>query len=64
MKTRLAVTLDPTAWQAGYKAGHAGKPTNQPPPGIDALAWFSGVIEGKADRQAGKVRPLIRKPQP
>ena len=64
MKKLPAVTQDPAAWQAGYKAGHAGKPTDQAPPGIDALAWFSGVIEGKADRQAGKVRPLIRKPQP
>ena len=64
MKNPPALAQDQKACHAGYKAGHVGKPTDQPPPGIDALAWFSGVIEGKADRQAGKVRPLIRKPQP
>jgi len=54
------VTQDPEAWTAGYKAGHSGQQTT-PPPGIDALAWSSGVIEGQADRKAGKVRPLARK---
>lgn len=58
------VSQDATTWEAGYKNGHAGKPTDTAPPGVDALAWSSGVIEGKADRQAGKVRPLTRKPQP
>ena len=59
-----AVRQDAKSWQAGYKAGHSGKPTDAPPPGVDGLAWSSGVIEGQADRQAGKVRPLTRKPQP
>lgn len=53
-----AVTQDAESWQAGYRAGHAGKPTAAPP-GVDALAWPSGVIEGQADRQAGKVRPVV-----
>jgi hypothetical protein len=56
------VTQDAKSWEAGYKAGHAGKPTDAPPPGVDGLAWISGVIEGQADRQAGKVRPVVRKP--
>jgi hypothetical protein len=64
MKNPPALAQDQKAWHAGYKTGRAGEPTDQPLPGIDALAWFSGAIEGKADRQAGKVRPLIRKPQP
>ena len=58
-----AVRQDPQAWSAGYKAGHTGAPTT-PPPGVDALAWASGVIEGQADRQAGKVRPVTRAPRP
>lgn len=62
MKKPPAVPQDARSWEAGYKAGHSGKPTNTPPPGVDALAWSSGVIEGHADRKAGKVRPLTRKP--
>jgi hypothetical protein len=58
-----AVRQDPPSWQAGYKAGHTGASTT-PPPGVDPLAWVSGVIEGQADRQAGKVRPLVRPPVP
>ena len=62
MKTTTAVPQDPKSWAAGYKAGHSGKLPTAPPPGVDALAWSSGVIEGQADRQAGRVRPLTRKP--
>jgi hypothetical protein len=58
------VTQDAKSWEAGYKAGHSGTRTETPPPAIDALAWHSGVIEGQADRKAGKVRPMTRKPQP
>jgi hypothetical protein len=58
------VTHDAKSWEAGYRAGHAGKRTDTPPPGTDALAWHSGVIEGQADRKAGKVRPMTRKPKP
>ena len=61
MNTPPAVPQDEKSWLAGYKAGHAGKPIAAPP-GVDALAWASGVIEGQADRQAGRVRPLARKP--
>ena len=64
MKTPPAVTQDAKSWEAGYKAGHSGKPTDTPPPGVDPLAYVSGVIEGKADRHSGKVRPLVRKPPP
>ena len=64
MKTPPAVTQDAKSWEAGYKAGHSGKPTETPPPGVDPLSYFSGVIEGKADRHSGKVRPLVRKPPP
>jgi hypothetical protein len=56
------VTQDAASWQAGYKAGHGGATSDKPPPGVDALSWASGAIEGKADRAAGKVRPLVRKP--
>ena len=51
-----AVTLDAESWAAGYKAGHAGEPTDAPPLGVDSWAWISGVIEGQADRLTGKVR--------
>jgi hypothetical protein len=61
MKNTPAVTQDAESWQAGYRAGHLGKP-NDPPPGMDGLSWISGFIEGQADRAAGKVRPVIRKP--
>lgn len=59
-----AVTQDAKSWEAGYKAGHSGKQADTPPPGVDALAWSSGVIEGQADRRSGKVRPATRKMQP
>jgi hypothetical protein len=56
------VTLDAESWSAGYKAGHAGDSHDAPPSVVDGLAWSSGYIEGQADRQAGKVRPTVRKP--
>lgn len=59
MKQPPTVPQDAKSWQAGYKAGHSGKPTPAPH-GVDPLAWASGVIEGQADRQAGKVRPVVR----
>jgi hypothetical protein len=57
-----SVSLDSKSWSAGYKAGRTGRPTHTPPLGIDGLSWYSGVIEGKVDRAAGIVRPLVRKP--
>jgi hypothetical protein len=53
---------DPKSWVAGYRAGHTGKIPDAPPPGTDALSWSSGVIEGRADKEAGRVRPLTGKP--
>jgi hypothetical protein len=44
-----AVQIDPASWDAGYTAGLAGK-SGQPPDGINEFAYFSGIIEGKADR--------------
>ena len=58
-----AVRQDAKSWQAGYKAGHSGKPSTAPP-GVDPLSWVSGFIEGQADRQAGRVRPVTRPPTP
>jgi hypothetical protein len=57
-----AVTLNAESWAAGYKAGHAGDSSVAPSSVVDGLAWASGFIEGQADRQAGKVRPTVRKP--
>jgi hypothetical protein len=44
-----SIKQDPKAWTAGYRAGLEGKapPT---PAGVDGLAFQSGIIEGKADR--------------
>ena len=64
MEKPPAVTQDAKSWEAGYKAGYSGKPSDTPPSGVDGLAWISGAIEGQADRAAGNVRPLTRKPQP
>ena len=45
------VKQDPKSWATGYKAGLDGKSPPTPPDGVDdALAFQSGVIEGKADR--------------
>ena len=42
---------DPISWATGYRAGLEGKTPPTPPDGVDdALAFQSGVIEGKADR--------------
>ena len=56
---RAAVELHPADWQAGYDAGLAGQQT-PPPRGVDGVAWYAGLIEGKADK--GKP-PEERKPQ-
>lgn len=45
-------TIDKTDWQKGFQAGQSGKP-NQPPAGVDRLAWISGYIEGKAKDKGG-----------
>jgi hypothetical protein len=43
------IKQDPQAWTAGYLAGLEGK-AQPTPPGVDGLAFQSGIIEGKADR--------------
>jgi hypothetical protein len=53
----VAVVQDEQSWIAGYKAGRAGTAPPAPPNGVDALAWISGVIEGRAARLHGRVRP-------
>ena len=45
------IKQDPKSWTAGYMAGLENKNPPTPPDGVDdALAFQSGVIEGKADR--------------
>jgi hypothetical protein len=56
-----SVIQDEKSWTAGYLAGHSGQPAD-PPSDVDRLAWISGLIEGKADRDAGRIRPLSRAP--
>jgi hypothetical protein len=56
------VTQDEKSWTTGYLAGHSGKPADAPSD-VDRLSWISGLIEGKGDRDAGRVRPMTRKPQ-
>jgi hypothetical protein len=60
--TTPAVVIDGESWSAGYKAGHQGAQSRPIPPGLDGLSWISGFIEGQADRAAGRVRPLVRRP--
>jgi hypothetical protein len=55
----MEIRQDPKAWQAGYEAGRAGE-TPLPPPGVDGLAFYSGVIEGQAVR--GKKIPQRKSP--
>ncbi len=50
---RTTVWIHEGAWQAGYDAGFAGKPSTPVPAGLDGLSWFSGYIEGDAKRQRG-----------
>lgn len=50
------IEQQPEAWQDGYNAGRAKKPS-VPPPGTDSLSWISGYIEGKADAGSGKAQP-------
>lgn len=63
MKKPPAVIQDPAAWKAGYHAGLSGKASTPPPPGVDALAYVSGVIEGQAARSQKVARlPVKAKP--
>lgn len=42
------ITQDSTARRAEYKTGLSGIASPNLPPGVDALAYASGVIEGQA----------------
>jgi len=57
------VRQDPKAWETGYNAGLEGK-AMRPPAGIDGLAFYSGLIEGEADRKLGRRDHKPTKPQP
>lgn len=46
-----AVRIDPSAWQAGFEAGEAGRPMTPCPQNLDPFSYFSGWIEGNAKRQ-------------
>jgi hypothetical protein len=54
--TNQTCTISTTDWNAGFNAGHQGRP-NQPPRGADSLAWISGYIEGKA---AGRIKSKMQ----
>lgn len=45
-------TNDPRSWRIGYQAGIDGSPS-RPPPGVDEISWFTGKLEGAADRRLG-----------
>ncbi len=47
---KKGVTLDRAAWQAGHAAGLAGN-KDLAPLGVDALAFYAGLIEGQAERK-------------
>jgi len=55
------VQIDAASRDAGYTAGLAG----QPPDGLDEFAYFSGIIEGKADRsKPAEQRKSQNRPEP
>ena len=60
-----AVQIDPASWESGYNAGLTGKP-GRLPEGKDGLSFFSGLIEGKADRSkpAEQRKPHTRPEKP
>lgn len=51
------VKQDRAAWTAGFLVGRNGLAERcpYPMPSDESLAWHSGLIEGKAKRQAQKV---------
>jgi hypothetical protein len=56
IQQRVAVRMDEGSWRIGYNAGYASPKTPpEVPTGVtDTLAFSAGVIEGQADKQAGK----------
>jgi hypothetical protein len=49
------VIQDSASWRTGYRDGLAGDCAT-PPPGLDGLAYVSGLIEGRAARVLKVVR--------
>ncbi|MBR8047117.1 MULTISPECIES: hypothetical protein [Burkholderia] len=47
----VAVRIDPKAWHAGFDAGEVGHAMTPCPANLDAFSYFSGWIEGDAERQ-------------
>lgn len=45
------VRIDPSAWQAGFEAGEAGRPMAPCLQNLDRFSYISGWIEGDAKRQ-------------
>lgn len=51
-KTQRLITVSEVDWQAGFEKGLSGGSEYPVPPEVtDRLAWFSGVLEGKAKRE-------------
>jgi hypothetical protein len=51
-ETRSRITIDPKAWDEGFKAGEERKSKCPYPAGSrEAWSWYSGQIEGDAKRQ-------------
>ena len=51
--TRHTVRQDPQAWQRGFEAGEAGRPSGACPyaaESVKAFSWYAGWLEGKAKR--------------
>jgi hypothetical protein len=53
----MAARHDSNSWNAGYAAGLAGKRSKCPDNVEDEQAWYSGYIEGQAERERLQPRP-------
>ncbi|WP_319477015.1 hypothetical protein [Marispirochaeta aestuarii] len=49
----VKVKLNPDSYKSGYQAGY-NREKPAAPAGCDDLGWYSGYIEGKADRYHGR----------
>jgi len=58
---KIDVKLDHSSWAAGFTAGLSGNP-EWAPPGVDAISFYSGFIEGKAERQKPNSSPVSSSP--
>ncbi len=59
------IRQDSKSWEAGHAAGLQGKRNKCPSDIEDELAWYSGFVEGKAEREGfrrqhdrGRERPM------